>query len=204
MPRLPHAFYLQPDVVAVSRQLIGKRLFTQLPSPRGPAIRTGGIITETEAYAGPDDRASHAHGNRRTPRTEIMFHEGGVAYVYLCYGMHALFNIVTNVAGIPHAILVRAIEPTCGIDTMLERRHKARVDHTLTCGPGCLTQALGIDVAMNGTDLTAQRIWLEQSGRPETKTCVKAKPRVGVDYAGSHARLPWRFLLANSPWVSRS
>lgn len=203
MPRLRASFYTRPDVVALSRELLGAYLFTRLPGPDGTDALTGGRITETEAYAGPEDRASHAYANRRTRRTEVMYRSGGVAYVYLCYGMHHLFNIVTNRRGTPHAILVRAIEPTDGIDTMLARRRKQRIDKTLTCGPACVTQALGIDLALNGADLTGDRVWMEARDAPPHPRLVNAAPRVGVDYAGAHAARPWRFMLKDTPWVSK-
>ena len=111
------------------------------------------MIIETEAYAGPEDKASHAYGNRRTKRTEVMFHKGGVAYVYLCYGIHSLFNVVTNQEGTPHAVLIRAIQPEIGIETMLKRRGKTKLDNTLTNGPGSLAKALGIGLKHNGVKL---------------------------------------------------
>jgi DNA-3-methyladenine glycosylase len=158
---------------------------------------TGGMIVETEAYAGPEDRASHAYNSRRTSRTEIMFHEGGVAYVYLCYGIHHLFNIVTNVEGIPHAILIRAIEPSDGIDQMLLRRNMKEVSPKLSGGPGTLTQALGIKTTQTQTDLTGEQIWLEDRGFLVPEDEIIAGPRVGVSYAGEDAENPWRFQLKN-------
>ena len=206
---LPRTFYLRPDVVQISRELLGKRLFTCLPlAPSGRGgnrrrILTGGTIVETEAYAGPEDGASHAHNNRRTPRTDIMFHAGGVAYVYLCYGMHALFNIVTNVEGIPHAILVRALEPTHGLEAMRQRRGKARVDRTLTAGPGCLARAMGITPRHSAESLAGPRIWLEDQPMALAPRHIQAGPRVGVAYAGAHARRPWRFRIRGNQWTSR-
>src|SRR5688572_17572419 len=105
--KLPKDFYLQPNVVQISRDLLGKFLYTQIDG-----ILTGGMIVETEAYSGENDKACHAHLGRRTNRTEIMYAEGGVAYVYLIYGIYNLFNIITNVAGRADAVLIRAIEPT--------------------------------------------------------------------------------------------
>ena len=152
---------------------------------------------EAEAYAGPEDRASHAYNGRRTSRTEIMFQEGGVAYVYLCYGIHHLFNIVTNVEGIPHAVLIRAIVPIDGIDLMLRRRDKKAVISKLTGGPGTLTQALGIHTTHSGTDLTGYQIWLEDRGIVVPDDQITAGPRVGVNYAGEYTTKPWRFRLKN-------
>ena len=188
--KLPLSFYLQDDVLAISRQLLGKYLFTFFDG-----CLTGGMIIETEAYRAPDDRASHAFGMRRTNRNEVMYHHGGVCYVYLCYGIHSLFNIVTNQQGIPHAILIRALEPAVGIEKMLERRHKIKVDKTLTAGPGSLTQALGISTKHNGLSLSGPEIWVQDNGIIVSDDNVITSPRVGVDYAGEDALLPWRFLL---------
>ena len=137
--RLSRDFYLRDDVVAISSELLGKVLCTQIDGKL-----TTLIITETEAYAGATDKASHAYDNKRTKRTEPIFGDGGVAYVYLCYGIHHLFNVVTNKAGIPHAILIRAGEPLSGVDLMLQRRSKMQIDKTLLAGPGSLAKALGI------------------------------------------------------------
>lgn len=180
---LPKEFYFQEDVVTLAKQLLGKHLFTQIDGEL-----TGGIITETEAYKGPEDKACHAYNNRRTARTEVMFHDGGIAYVYLCYGMHHLFNIVTNRSDTPHAILVRALLPTHGIPTMEKRR---KTKKNLTSGPGTLCQALCIDRSFNGYPLSRAPIWVEDQ-RVELSE-IKASPRIGVDYAEEHAQLPWRF-----------
>ena len=207
--KLRAAFFRRPDVIQISRDLLGQYLFTRIGGQSLPAYGgaegdqglTGGRIVETEAYAGATDRASHAYGNRRTRRTAIMFEAGGVAYVYLCYGLHALFNIVTSVKGIPHAVLIRALEPTHGIPVMLQRRRKARLDRTLTAGPGALAQALGITVRHSGQSLLGNEIWLEQGIdlRPEQ---VISTTRVGVDYAGADVKRPWRFRVRASAWTS--
>ncbi|MDP2990940.1 MAG: DNA-3-methyladenine glycosylase [Kiritimatiellota bacterium] len=195
--KLPTAFFRRPDVVQISRDLLGQYLFTRI----GGRELTGGRIVETEAYAGATDRASHAYGNRHTRRTAVMYSAGGVAYVYLCYGLHALFNIITSVKGVPHAVLIRALEPTHGIPVMLQRRRKARLDRTLTAGPGALAQALGITVHHSGQSLLGNEIWLEKGVelRPEQ---VVATTRIGVDYAGAHAKRPWRFRVRASAWTS--
>ena len=198
MAKLSLAFYRRTDVVAISRELLGKYLFSRIP---GVGL-SGGRIVETEAYAGPEDRASHAHGNRRTVRTEIMFHAGGVAYVYLCYGMHALVNVVTGMEGVPHAILIRAVEPTYGIDLMLVRRGREQVDRRLAGGPGMMSQALGIDTRCNGMNLRGGRLWIEDRGGDVADGDIIASPRVGVDYAGADAARPWRFRIRASRWTS--
>jgi DNA-3-methyladenine glycosylase len=195
--KLPLSFYTRPDVVQVARDLIGKYLFTRIDG-----ILTGGRIVETEAYRGENDMACHANAGKRTPRTEIMYHAGGVAYVYLIYGMYALFNIITNVAGKADAVLIRALEPVEGIPEMLLRRRHSQLSPKLTAGPGVLTQALGIQTTHYGSALTGDLIWLEDRGGfiPEDQLLVS--PRVGVAYAGADAFHPWRFRLAGSSWTS--
>ena len=188
MPKLTKDFYLRNDVVAISKELLGKYLFTN-----SDGMLTAGIITETEAYAGVTDKGSHAYNNRRTRRTEIMYAEGGRAYVYLCYGIHHLFNIVTNQKDIPHAVLIRAIKPAEGIDTILKRRNKTVLDEKISAGPGIVTQALAISVKNTGTDLTGNKIWLEDRGIKIAGKDILAGPRIGIDYAGEDALLPYRF-----------
>ncbi len=197
MSRLPRAFFRRPDVLTIARELLGAMLYTRLDG-----VLTGGMIVETEAYAGPEDRASHAYGDRRTARTETMYQPGGVAYVYLCYGMHAMLNVVTNSDGIPHAILVRAIEPRVGIVAMLARRGMTQPDTRITAGPGALTRALGVTTALDGADLRGDRLWIEGPAGSVTPSQVTASPRVGVAYAGPHARWPWRLRVSNSRWTS--
>lgn len=185
--RLNLDFYQHRDVVQISRKLIGNHIFTRIDGDL-----TGGKIVETEAYSGPEDRASHAYNNRRTTRTEVMFHKGGICYVYLCYGIHYLLNIVTNREDIPHAVLIRAIEPLQGVSIMLERRKKSKVDKTLTNGPGSVAQALGVDHRLNGASLLSETIWIEKGKTPSN---IRSAPRIGVDYAEEDALLPWRFLV---------
>ena len=197
MSKLSADFYQREDVLLISRELLGKVLCTNFHGKL-----TSGIIVETEAYAGVTDKASHAYGGRRTKRTETMYAKGGSAYVYLCYGIHQLFNIVTNKENIPHAVLIRAIQPRDGIEIMLQRRNKKKIDHTLTSGPGSLTRALGITVKNSGTFLMDNLIWLEDQNINYTNQDILATPRVGIQYAGKDAQNPWRFQVENSPWVS--
>lgn len=187
---LPQSFYLHDDVVAISRALLGKVLCTDIDGQC-----TSVIITETEAYAGATDRASHAYGDRRTRRTAPLFGPGGTAYIYLCYGIHHLFNVVTNVAGVPHAVLVRAGEVHSGLATMLERREKAGHDRTLLAGPGSLARALGITTALTGSSLLNGPIRIEDHGVDAGDDRVTVGPRVGIDYAGEDASRPYRFRL---------
>lgn len=199
MSRLPKSFYLRNDVVQISRELIGKKLVTNFNRQR-----TSGIIVETEAYLGEIDRASHAYGRRRTARTEVMFAEGGLAYVYLCYGIHHLFNVVVSPAGIPHAVLIRALEPAEGIPVMLERCHKPKLDYTLTAGPGNLTRALGITTAHTGLSLLRNTpMWIEETDIDIDDTSIVAGTRVGVAYAQEDALLPYRFSLKGSHYISK-
>lgn len=176
--------------MAVARDLLGKTICTRI----GGKV-TCGIITETEAYAGIVDKASHAFGGRRTARNEVMYGKGGFGYVYLCYGLHHLFNVVTNSADIPHAVLIRAIKPTVGIETILKRRKQKALAKNTSGGPGTVSQALGITTRLNGEDLTGRRIWLEDTGIKVTEKQIVSAPRIGVDYAGEHAKLPYRFIL---------
>jgi DNA-3-methyladenine glycosylase len=186
--KLPHSFYNRPDVVLIAKELLGKYLFTRFDGKL-----TGGIITETEAYNGVIDRASHAFGGRRTARTEIMFAKAGTAYVYLCYGIHSLFNVVTNEKEIPHAVLVRAIHPTHGINEMLKRRRMSEVKKNLSAGPGTVAEALGIHYSHSGLSLSGNKIWIEDRGITVNKKEIRASKRIGVDYAGEDANLPYRF-----------
>lgn len=199
MKKIDLDFYQGNDVVEISRLLLGKYLVTRFDN----AI-TGGVIVETEAYAGATDKASHAYGGRRTARTEIMYAEGGVSYVYLCYGIHHLFNVVTNKKDIPHAVLIRAIEPIEGLDVMMLRRKKDKIDFTLTSGPGAMSEALGIKTKHTGIDMTGDQIWIEDKNYTIGAEDIIAGPRVGVAYAKEDALLPYRFSIKNNKWVSRA
>lgn len=190
MHKLDTAFYTRQDTVAVARELLGKVLCSCI----GGHL-TKAVITETEAYAGIDDRASHAYGGRRTRRTEPMFREGGIAYVYLCYGIHHLFNVVTSERDDPQAVLIRAGTPLVGIDEMLVRRARDSADKKLLAGPGSLSCALGIKTEVSGTSLSGNRIWIEDHGTPVDEDRVSVGPRIGVDYAGADAARQYRFLI---------
>ena len=157
--KLPQPFYLDSDVVSISKNLLGKYLFTCIDG-----LFTGGYIVETEAYNGIVDRASHAFGNRKTPRTQTMFEQGGIAYIYLCYGIHEMLNVVTSVEGQPHAVLIRAIEPTEGLDIMLQRRGMNILKPNITAGPGSVAKALGITRRHNAMSLQSDELWIEDRG----------------------------------------
>jgi len=190
---LPHEFYTRNDVVLIAYEMLGKVLYTSFNNEI-----SAGIITETEAYAGAIDKASHAYNNRRTARTEIMYREGGIAYVYLCYGIHALFNIVTSVADEPHAVLIRGIEPLHGIELMKNRTGKDKLVSKSGIGPGNVTKLLGIRVIhtrvnLCGNSPAERKIWIQDEGIEVKNDEVKTGPRVGIDYAAEDAFLPYRF-----------
>ena len=190
MEKLPLAFYRQPDVVNIARELIGKYFFSRIGG-----VLTGGIIAETEAYAGVTDKASHAFGGRRTLRTETMYLAGGVSYVYFTYGMHYLFNVVTSKKDIPHAVLIRGLLPVEGIETQKNRRHMPRGGKQLANGPAKVCQALGITLEHNACDLTGNLLWIAADEANDKTYPLLVTTRVGVDYAGEDAKLPYRFIL---------
>jgi len=196
--KLPHSFYLNSDVVSLSKQLLGKYLFTSIDG-----LLTGGYIVETEAYNGVIDKASHAFGNRRTPRTEIMYKEGGIAYVYLCYGIHEMLNVVVSAENEPRAILIRAIEPTTGIDIMLSRKGLDTLKPNVTAGPGSVAKAMGINRKLNGISLQSDQLWIEDRGLAFTDDQIAAVPRIGVAYAQEDALLPYRFYAKGNKYVSK-
>lgn len=197
--KLPQSYYLQDDVVVIARDLIGKKILSVM----GGEL-TSGIITETEAYRGHDDKACHAHLGRFTERTKIMYEEGGVAYVYLCYGIHHLFNVITNSKDRADAVLIRAVAPIAGIEVMLERRSKDQLDKTLTSGPGNFTKAFGLDRSHYGADLTGDQVWIEEDKSVALKAeDLTVSKRIGIDYAEEDKELPWRFYLNSSKYVSK-
>ena len=197
MNRLQKSYFLGHDVLAIARDLLGKYLFTLKDGQLA-----GGIISEVEAYKGTADKASHAYGGRRTRRNEMMYHEGGVAYMYLCYGMHNMLNFVTNEEGIPDAVLIRGIIPTHGEELMLRRTGKTRMSRDIGSGPGKVSKLLGLTVADNGCPLTGDTVWIEDRGLQIPANQIEITPRIGVDYAGEDALLPYRFLIkAGNPFL---
>jgi DNA-3-methyladenine glycosylase len=196
LKKLPLSFYLDPDPLRIARALLGKVLVTEFDGER-----TSGRIVETEAYQGEQDRASHAYKGR-TKRTEVMFGAGGRAYVYLCYGLHQMFNIVTNIEGIPHAVLVRALEPMEGIEVMLRRTGKKALDASLTRGPGNVGKALGFHTSQCGNLLNSPELYIGDDGFRYPGESLAESPRIGVAYAGADAHLPYRFYVAGHPSVS--
>ncbi|NHA02871.1 DNA-3-methyladenine glycosylase [Mucilaginibacter sp. HC2] len=196
--KLPEAFYLGTDVVAISKSLLGKYLFTCIDG-----VTTGGYIVETEAYNGIVDKAAHSYGNRLTPRTQTMFMQGGIAYVYLCYGIHEMFNIVTSTEGHPTAILIRAVRPTEGIEAMQVRRNMPVLKPTITAGPGSVAKALGISRNINAISLQSDTLWLEDRGLNFTDDQITVGSRIGVAYAAEDALLPYRFYVKGDVYVSK-
>lgn len=196
--KLPLDFYQRDEVCTIARELLGKILVTHLEEETCKAI-----ITETEAYNGRTDKACHAFGGLRTKRTEVMYAAGGVAYVYLCYGIHQLFNVVTNKEGFADAVLIRACEPLEGVQTMLRRRGLQTMNKRLTSGPGSLSKAMGISLAQNGANLRSESTWIEDRPSPPKDEIVETT-RIGVDYAGDDALLPWRYYMKNNIWISKN
>ncbi|SDI96129.1 DNA-3-methyladenine glycosylase [Chryseobacterium jejuense] len=196
--KLPLSYYSNQDVLFLAQDLLGKVLFTNITGEI-----TAGIIVETEAYFGVKDKASHAYGGRRTDRTETLYNHGGVSYVYLCYGIHHLFNIVTSVEDDPHAVLVRAVEPLIGKEIIEIRRNMPASKAAISAGPGSAAKALGIDRSFNKKDLSGTEIWIEDHGIQYPSDDIVAGPRIGVAYAQEDALLPWRFFVKGNKYVSK-
>lgn len=194
--KLAASYYQRNNVKSIAKDLLGKVLYARIHNSL-----TSGIIVETEAYSY-KEKGCHAYNYLRTHRTDVMFSEGGVAYVYLCYGIHHLFNIVTNKLDKPEAVLIRALEPLEGHKMMLKRMKYESINK-ITSGPGKLTKALGIDRRLNGKSLTGDEIWLEDRGIKFAKNEIESTKRIGIDYAGDDASLPWRFYVKGSAWISR-
>ena len=188
MKKLKEEFYLREDVLQIAKDLLGKVIYSHIDGKT-----CGGIITETEAYAGITDKASHAYGGKRSKRTEAMYADGGISYIYLCYGIHSLFNVVTNHKNIPHAVLIRAIKPIEGLTEMLLRRKKPKLKNDTCIGPGKVSQALGLTVSLNSLSLQSDIVWIEDHNISFNENQIKTGARIGIDYAGEDASLPYRF-----------
>ena len=196
MQKLSTDFYRRDEVALIAQQLLGKYVITNFEKQY-----TVGRIVETEAYAGIIDKASHAYNNRRTARTEIMFGDAGHAYVYLCYGIHHLFNVVCNKPDTPDAVLIRGIEPVEGLDFMQQRFHQNKFNSSIGRGPGNVSKALGLSVKHTGLPLQQPVLFLaEEKQEPFT---MMASARIGVDYAGDHAKWLYRFFIRDHPQVSK-
>ncbi len=193
--RLAKEFYQRRDVTIIAKELLGKVLFSKVSNRL-----TSGMIVETEAYSW-REKGCHAYGNKMTARNASMFNMGGCAYVYLCYGIHNMVNIVTNEEGVADAILIRALEPIDGIDIMKERIGIAS-EKRITSGPGKLAKAMGIDRSFDGKDLTGKSIWIADGMEIKRKQ-IESTHRIGIDYAGEDALLPWRYYVNDNAWVSK-
>ncbi len=206
MTKLPREFYTRADTLQIAQDLLGKILV--VPTVTGE--RVSGMIVETEAYLGAEDKAAHSYGNRRTKRTETMFAVGGTAYIFFIYGMYFQFNVVVGKPDVPHAILIRAVEPVEGIETMRDRRSlkngktliSKMPDKNLTSGPGKLCIALGINKTFNNEDLMGEKVWVEEGAKISDEEIASGK-RIGIDYAEEFAEKPWRFWLKDNLFVSK-
>ncbi len=197
MKKLPVEFYDRKDVVQIARDLLGKIIVTKFDG-----VLTSGKITETEAYIGLTDKASHSFGGKRTLRNEHMYAAPGIAYVYICYGMHHLFNVVTNKKNIPDAVLIRAVEPLKGIETMLQRTGKIKLDNTLTKGPGNVGRALGISKNHSGLSLLGNKIFICDDDVWYDESEIGSSKRIGVESAGAAALYQYRFYVKGNKFVS--
>ena len=196
--KLSHSFYKSNNILQSAKDLLGKVLCSSINDKF-----TSGKIVEVEAYLGSNDKASHSYNNKKTQRTAPMFASGGISYVYLCYGIHHLFNVVVGEKNNPCAILIRGLEPVDGVDIMLKRRNLNNLKNELTNGPGKLTQALGITTQINTESLLGNKIWIEDHDINVIKKDILSSSRIGVDYAGDDAKLPYRFYIKNNKWVSK-
>jgi DNA-3-methyladenine glycosylase len=194
--KLEESFYQRSDATKIAKELLGKTLYTRINKKI-----TSGIIVETEAYSHVE-KGCHAYLNRKTKRNEVMFNDGGYAYVYLCYGIHNLFNVVTGSAGTGDAVLIRALEPMDGLEIMKQRMNTSNL-RRITSGPGKLTKALGIDRSFNAKHLTGSDVWIGDEGLIVKKQQIVSSKRIGIDYAGADADLPWRFTIDGNVWVSK-
>lgn len=194
--KLPTEFYLREDVLLIARQLLGKKLCTNVDG-----LFSSGIIVEAEAYNGPEDLGSHAYNNKRTSRNEIMYAQGGVVYMYICYGIHDMLNIVTGAEESSHAILIRALQPVDGISIMQQRRGMGDLKK-LCKGPGALAKAMGLTKLHNGISLQGNEIWIEDYDVLPPGEIVETA-RVGLNIEGIYKSIPWRFYIKGSPYISK-
>ena len=199
MKKLPLSFYQRNDVVQIAKELLGKIVVSSINGKI-----TSGRIVETEAYVAFTDKASHSFAGKRTNRNEHMYAAAGTAYVYICYGMHQMLNVVTNKKGIPDAVLIRALEPLDGINVMLNRTGKKIIDNTLTRGPGNLAKALGISKTHSGAMLTGDDILIGADDFVLEENQIGSSRRIGIESAGKDALLPYRFYIRANRYVSGS
>lgn len=191
--KLSRDFYMRSGLI-VARELVGKQLVHR--TPQGVAK---GLIVEVEAYMGHSDAAAHSYQSRLTKRTAIQFGPGGYAYIYRIYGLHTCMNVVANQEHVPEAVLIRALQPTDGIDLMRQRRGRQEL-RQLCSGPGKLCQAMGITMSDYGLDLCSVKLYIETVD--DTIPEISATKRINVDYAGEARDYLWRFVLKNSEFIS--
>ena len=197
MKKLPYSFYDRDDVIGIARELLGKVILTNINGKK-----TSGRIVETEAYVAFIDKASHSYKGKKTARNEHMYSAPGTAYIYICYGLHQMMNVVTNKEGIPDAILIRAIEPLSGVQLMQQRTGKATIDYTITRGPGNVGKALGISKNHSGFLLLDDTIYIYDDGFSLNGLEVGTSKRIGVESAGKDGLLPYRFYVKGNKYVS--
>ena len=197
MKKLPPSFYKKKDVVSIAKKLIGKIIITNING-----TLTSARIVETEAYVAHIDKASHAYKGKRTQRNEQMYAQAGTVYVYICYGIHHMLNVVTNDVDVPDAVLIRAIEPLEGIKDMLLRTGKKTIDYTLTKGPGNVAKALGISKDFSGLTFNENEISIYDDGISLKENEIGYSKRIGIDSAGEDASLPYRFFVRGNKFVS--
>ena len=196
--KLSTSFYQRNDVVQIAKDLLGKKLCTNINDEF-----TSGLIVETEAYKAPEDPASHAFNHRLTSRTKAFYELGGISYVYLIYGIYKLFNVITNTDGIPHAVLIRAIEPVDGIDIMLKRRNLKQVKRNITGGPGLTSMALGIELEHNYESLQEDLIWIEDIPKVDDfEIMASARVGLGKSVPEPYYSMPWRFRIKDNAFTS--
>lgn len=198
LKKLPIEFYNRNNVVQIARELLGKVLVTKIEG-----LHTAGRIVETEAYLANGDAANHAYNGRRTTRNESMYAGPGTLYMYICYGMHQMANVVTNKAGIPDAVLLRAVEPLTGMDSMQQRTGKKVGDTTLTRGPGNTAKALGLHRQHDGLLLRSTAVYIADDGFVLPATLLGISGRIGIEGAGPEAvAMPYRFYVKGNKYVS--
>lgn len=198
MRLLPQSYYQSEDVLALAQDLLGKIIVSEVDG-----YRVAARIVETEAYKAPEDKASHAYGNKKTARTATMYEQGGRSYIYLCYGIHHLCNVVTGPKDVAHAVLIRAVEPIQGVDIINDRRQVKGSRYNTANGPGKWTQAMGITTRFNNHTYHDNHSLIRIYDGPSipSKDVVESA-RVGVEYAKECALWPWRYYIRDNPWVS--
>lgn len=194
---IPQSFYLREDTLTIAKELLGKYVFTKING-----IITGGMIVETEAYLGVTDASCHSFNNRKSTKNATMYEQGGVAYMYICYGIHDMLNLVTGPINESHVVLIRAIEPTIGMELMMERRGNVAIKK-LTNGPGSLAKALGLNKSFDRESLISNRLWLEDQGVIIEPHKIKETPRIGINCPEPFLSAPWRYLISGNAFVSR-